>query len=159
LYLRIQAAEEEAKRKAAAEAEAKRKAEKEARRKAAAESSARAQRMREERAWAQRMRDSARQSERFRMLDPIHVYALREPRLSGDSGDDWVLVLDYHKGAHALQLESGSAEGSGSGSGPHQRLLVTEKDTVFSFDLVAPADLGTLSGSLPVVPGRLCDGF
>jgi len=112
-----------------------------------------------ERAWAQRMRDSARQSERFRMLDPIHVYALQEPRLSGDSGDDWALVLDYHKGAHALQLESGSAAGSGSGSGPHQRLLVTEKDTVFSFDLVAPVDLGTLRGSLPVVPGRLCDGF
>ena len=97
------------------------------------------------------------------LLRQVQEWIARNPaaasRLSGDSGDDWVLVLDYHKGAHALQLESGSAEGTGSGSGPHQRLLVTEKDTVFSFDLVAPANLGMLSGSLPVVPGRLCDGF
>jgi hypothetical protein len=36
---------------------------------------------------------------------------------------------------------------------------VTENTKVFLFDLVVPEDVGSVEGSLPVVPGKLCDKF
>ena len=90
-------------------------------------------------------RQARNRAERWRMLDPIHVYCQDE--LSGE----YTLVLDYHKGAHALSLEEAVTPGGA------QRLRVTENDLVFEFDLVCPAKLGTMS--LPLVPQRLCKGF
>jgi len=101
----------------------------------------------------QRRRDTQRRNERFRLRDPIHVYALQEGR-DGDSPDDWILAIDYHKGAHGLQLEP-SMDASGA-----QRLCVTEQRTIFEFELRAPADLlGMGAGALPVCPEQMCDGF
>jgi len=93
-------------------------------------------------------------SERFRMRDPIHIYALSSGR-AGDAEADWTLVVDYHKGAHALELGDASESGGG---GRVQRFRVTEHDKVFEFDLVATGELEAL-GSLPIVPHALCDGF
>jgi hypothetical protein len=116
-----------------------------------------------ERARAQAEREARRQaeaawrnqrSERSRMRDPIHIYALSSGR-AGDAEADWTLVGDYHKGAHALEL--GDAAESGGG-GRVQRFRVTEHDKVFEFDLVATGELEAL-GSLPIVPRALCDGF
>ena len=105
------------------------------------------QRWRQDRARAARDR-----SERLRYRDPIHIYALDGGR-SGEAAADWVLVVDYHKGAHALELTQPP-----TGGGGHQQLLVTENDKVFACDLVAPTTLATL-GKLPVVPGKLCADF
>ena len=111
---------------------ARREAEKEARRRAEA-------------AWRSQM------SERFRLRDPIHVYALRAQR-SGDAEADWTLVLDYHKGAHALELDDSSELGG------NQKLRVTEHNKVFEFDLVSAGEFEGI-GTLPIVPPSLCDGF
>ena len=91
--------------------------------------------------------------ERLRNLDPIHIYAQKD-RTSGLSKEDWVLVVDYHKGAHDIQLCGAQPNGA-------QTLEITEHDTVFNFDLIAPRDLSekALGMSLPVVPGRLCQDF
>ena len=97
----------------------------------------------------QRQRDARRQNERFRLRDPIHVYAL-QAGCSGAQQEHWVQVLDYHKGAHALELAPDpNAEAL--------LLKVTEHDQVFEFQLHAPAHLD--KASWPVVPGRLCEGF
>jgi hypothetical protein len=90
-------------------------------------------------------------AERFRYRDPIHMYALEDGR-AGTSAGDWRLVLDYHKGAHALEITPPTPEAE------TQRLRVTEHRQIFEFKIVAPEDLKDL-GPLPVVPGRLCDGF
>lgn len=101
----------------------------------------------------QRRRETQRRNERFRLRDPIHVYALQEGR-DGNSPDDWILAIDYHKGAHGLQLEP-PMDASGA-----QRLCVTEHRTIFEFELRAPADLlGMGAGALPVCPEQMCDGF
>jgi hypothetical protein len=69
--------------------------------------------------------------------------------------------VEYHKGAHGLELsapfqtESMGRQGSSTQS---QRLKVTEGNVVFEFDLVVPEDLGSL-GQLPIVLGRLCEGL
>jgi hypothetical protein len=139
----------------------------------AAKASERAERLRAESEWRARRakqqaaRARADRSERFRLMDPIHVYAL-EPGKSGVGAADWTLVLDYHKGAHALELlapNAGTAASSGrsagsahAGASSSQRLRVTEHSNVFEFDLLLPANFRTI-GKLPIVPGRLCDGF
>ena len=101
----------------------------------------------------ERIRAQSRRSERFRFLDPIHIYAL-QGGASGQAAEDWRLVVDYHKGAHALRITGVGS--SGSGSPERQQLHITEHDKVFSFDLVAPHDL---SGVRTCVPGLLCPGF
>jgi hypothetical protein len=131
-----------------------------------------AERLRAESEWrARRAEQQARsasyaRSERLRFRDPIHVYAL-EPGKGGGDAADWVLVLDYHKGAHGLELLAPSSAAAGAGpdaagtgptAGSAQRLLVTENECVFEFDLLVPSDFHAL-GKLPVVPGRLCEGF
>ena len=111
-------------------------------------------RIQRESAWkATRAAQARTRSERFRMRDPIHVYALDSGK-NGSSESDWRLVLDYHKGAHALEVFAPS-EGSGN-----QRLLVTENDQVFAFDLLqlTSNDVRNI-GKLPIVPGRLCADF
>lgn len=102
---------------------------------------------------ARRMRQAAERArkERFRLRDPIHVYALRDQRVSGLAKDDWQLVLDYHKGAHDLEL-------CPSEQGQLPRLLITEADSVFEFELTVPPVLTQLA-DLPVVPGKLCPDF
>ena len=99
-------------------------------------------------------RDSRQRSERLRYRDPIHIYALRGG-CSGESGVDWQLVVDYHKGAHSLELTPPATDGSST----PQQLRITEHDRVFSFDFVAPAVLSSLGVALPVVPGKLCPDF
>ena len=90
-------------------------------------------------AWRQQRRRQARsRSERWRLMDPIHVYC------QDDVSGEYVLVVDYHKGAHALSLEG-------------RRLCVTEDDQVFDFDLVCPDSFEGMC--LPVVPEKLCEGF
>ena len=71
-------------------------------------------------------------------MDPIHVYC------RDDVSGEYVLVVDYHKGAHALSIEG-------------RRLCVTEDDQVFDFDLVCPDSFEGMC--LPVVPEKLCEGF
>lgn len=93
-----------------------------------------------------------KRAERLRLLDPIHVYALRDGR-DGFHRDDWALVLDYHKGAHELSLmepEPGST---------HQLLEVVEHSTVVQFALHVPSNLSTIGATLPLCPGRLCEAF
>ena len=93
-----------------------------------------------------------RRSERWRMLDPIHIYVADG---SGAARSDWKLVLDYHKGAHDLEL------GPAHHDGTPRTLFITENENRFEFDLSvleARRDLGSL-GRLPIVPERLCDGF
>jgi hypothetical protein len=118
--------------------------------------SRRALRRQREEAWSQQRRAAARnRNERFRLLDPIHVYALAGGK-SGTKKSDWHLVLDYHKGAHRLELSAPFPTDTRERKA--QRLKVTEGDAVFEFDLVVPEDLAAL-GQLPIVPGRLCEGF
>lgn len=105
-----------------------------------------------ERRWRRARQDYERaRMERYRLRDPIHIFALQAGR-SGFAKDDWKLVLDYHKGAHDLRLHKANA------FEPGQRLEVTEHGSVFLFDLVVPQDVSVL-GSLPVVPERLCADF
>lgn len=98
-------------------------------------------------------------SERLRLRDPIHIYALAGG--DGSRKEDWTLVLDYHKGAHDITLGRAAADGS-------QRLEIMERqktklensrEVVFAFDLIVPCDLTHLKASLPLVPGKLCDDF
>jgi hypothetical protein len=120
------------------------------------------QRRLKEQQWrANRQAAASRRAERFRLRDPIHVYTLVDGK-SGNDKDDWALVLDYHKGAHALELFQAAPPAVGAAeegaTRPVQRLRVTEHDRVFDFDLIAPADLASI-GKLPIVPGRLCADF
>ena len=122
-------------------------------REAAREQAIRAARERAERNHADRI-------ERFRLKDPIHIYALAGGA-AGNSAKDWTLILDYHKGAHSLELSppsSAKAAGIGVSERPLQRLRITEHSKVFEFELCAPTDLRTV-GRLPIVPGLLCEGF
>lgn len=107
---------------------------------------------RSQRAAMARSRAADMFSERLRMRDPIHVYALK-PGRDGASAASWELILDYHKGAHALDLYAPSQSTPKS-----QRLLITEDKSVFEFELHIPADFSQI-GKLPLLPGRLCDGF
>ncbi len=93
-----------------------------------------------------------RRSERWRMLDPIHIYVADG---SGAARSDWTLVLDYHKGAHDLEL------GPAHRDGTPRTLFITENKNRFEFDLSvldARRNLRSL-GHLPIVPKRLCKGF
>ena len=122
-------------------------------REAAREQAIRAARERAERNHADRI-------ERFRLKDPIHIYALAGGA-AGNSAKDWTLILDYHKGAHSLELSppsSAKAAGIGVSERPLQRLRITEHSKVFEFELCAPTDLRTV-GRLPIVLGLLCEGF
>jgi hypothetical protein len=86
------------------------------------------------------------------------VYALAGGK-SGAKQSDWHLVVDYHKGAHGLELSAPfHTDSMGRQGSSTQRLKVTEGNVVFEFDLVVPEDLSSL-GQLPIVPGRLCEGF
>lgn len=88
--------------------------------------------------------------ERFRLRDPIHIYALQE-NCSGFAKQDWKLVLDYHKGAHNLELSKPNTVGV-------QHLKVTEHDAVYCFGLNVPSNVNTIT-NLPFVPERLCADF
>uniref|UniRef100_A0A7S4IU71 Uncharacterized protein n=1 Tax=Vannella robusta TaxID=1487602 RepID=A0A7S4IU71_9EUKA len=96
-------------------------------------------------------RQEWQRNERLRYRDPIHIYAL-EDNASGTCAKDWKLIVDYHKGAHNIQL---------SPADPHnatQELEITENDSIYLFDLIAPRNLSSL-GLLPVVPSKLCEKF
>lgn len=93
--------------------------------------------------------------ERWRLADPIHVYALRDGS-SGFNRDDWTLVLDYHKGAHELSLSPPSLDGRASSP---QVLEVLEHSTVVQFELCVPRDINAIGARLPLQPGRLCEHF
>lgn len=102
--------------------------------------------------WRQQRQSQERaRSERLRLRDPIHIYALAGGT-TGSRKEDWVLVLDYHKGAHDLRLGAMGPDGT-------QTLEVTEHDNVFRFDLLCPADISSIAAVLPVVPGKLCSDF
>jgi hypothetical protein len=113
-------------------------------------------------------KELARQ-QRWRLRDPIHLYCLLAApsappapgTLASASSGAWHLVLDYHKGAHALQLLPGSGDSDGDPS--DGQLLVTENDTVFEFEVVVDRQAllrGSKGGEwTPCVPGHLCDGF
>ena len=149
--------EEKTQRQQALRQERFRLREEEARRKQAERESRRALRQQREEAWRrQRQAAATSRAERFPLRDPIHVYALAGGK-SGTKQSDWHLVVDYHKGAHGLELSAPFQTDMGR-QGSTQRLKVTEGNVVFEFDLVVPEDLGTL-GQLPIVPGRLCEGF
>ena len=108
---------------------------------------------------AERNRADRRQ-ERFRLRDPIHIYALAGGA-DGRSAKDWTLILDDHKGAHTLELSlpsSAKAAGIGVSERPLQRLRITEHSKVVEFELCAPTDLRT-DGRLPIVPGLLVRGL
>jgi len=155
---REQRAREEAERKkqrAREEAERKKQEwlERQQLREAAREQAIRAARERAE-------RNREKREERYRLRDPIHIYALVSGA-DGSSAKDWTLILDYHKGAHSLKLSppsSAKAAGFGVSERSLQRLRITEHSKVFEFELCAPTDLRTV-GRLPIVPGRLCEGF
>jgi len=93
------------------------------------------------------------------MGDPIHIYAL-QPGLDGAIPESWELILDYHKGAHALDLfaPGQTLPKAGAAHQISQRLLITENKSVFEFELLLPVDFRRL-GKLPILPGRLCEGF
>jgi len=100
-----------------------------ARQRAYEERQSRNQQMKEERARRNVQRRFERQrNERFRLLDPIHIYAL-DGNSSGVMKEDWKLVIDYHKGAHDIRLGHLNPDGS-------RALDITENDKVFQFDLV-----------------------
>ena len=59
---------------------------------------------------------------------------------AGSSAKDWTLILDYHKGAHSLELSppsSAKAAGIGVSERPLQRLRITEHSKVFELELCA----------------------
>ena len=87
-------------------------------------------------------------NERLRMRDPIHIYQLSSG--TGTQKSDWTLVVDYHKGAHDIQLDFDRKSECHS-------LEITENDNIFLFDLLLP-DLLSIP-NLPLVPETLCDGF
>jgi polyhydroxyalkanoate synthesis regulator phasin len=125
---------------------------------AQARSDARAQRQKVEalRRQSSRMQKSyeSQRMERWRLADPIHIYALRGGS-DGFNRDDWALVLDYHKGAHELSLSAPAGDGSSSA----QVLEVMEHSTVVQFELCVPRDVSAIGAPLPLQPGRLCDQF
>jgi len=84
-------------------------------------------------------RNRADHQERFRLRDPIHIYALAGGA-DGRSAKDWTLILDSHRGAHSLELSppsSAKAAGIGVSERPLQRLRITEHSKVFEFELCA----------------------
>ena len=99
----------------------------------------------------QRERSAAARAERLRYRDPIHIWQL-DGDAAGNAQADWTLVVDYHKGAHNLELR----DPAGPAGAP--QLWVTEHDKVYRFELVGPDNLAGLTG-LPVVPGKLCPDF
>jgi uncharacterized protein YoxC len=101
--------------------------------------------------WEMQQRYENERNERLRLRDPIHVYALDEGT-SGFAKEDWTLVLDYHKGANKITLHPPEANGV-------QQLELAVKNDVFVFDLVVPRRVRSLGFPLPLVPGRLCEGF
>ena len=91
------------------------------------------------------------QNERFRVRDPIHIYALQEGK-SGFHMNDWHLVLDYHKGAHGIQLGEPRPDGT-------QQVNFVVNSDVLQFDLVVPRDVTSLKVTLPLSPPVLCPDF
>jgi len=100
--------------------------------------------------WRKEQLNQERQrNERYRLRDPIHIYALSNG--TGTVKADWTLVLDYHKGAHNIKLGECKDEA--------HALEITENDSVFLFDLIVPQNMKSIGVSLPVVPGKLCVDF
>jgi hypothetical protein len=133
---------------------ARREAVAEARAARAAAAAARKEHRASEAAWRRQQQNQERaRAERLRLRDPIHIYALRGGA-AGARGEDWQLVLDYHKGAHDIRLGR-----AGPGGGGVQGLEVTEHRTVYRFELAVPADVGSIGAPLPLVPARLCPDF
>ena len=98
----------------------------------------------------QQMQERER-TERLRLRDPIHIYALQ----GGTSGllpEDWKLVLDYHKGAHGIELGQPRSDGT-------QSVQFKVDNLALHFDLVVPQDVRTLSMQLPLQPSELCPDF
>lgn len=94
----------------------------------------------------------AERNERLRLRDPIHIYALEEGA-SGMRPEDWTLVLDYHKGAHGIELEDPRPDGR------QQRVQFTVGDLSLQFDLVVPGNVSSLKAKLPLSPSLLCADF
>jgi archaellum component FlaC len=99
----------------------------------------------------QQIRFEKGRSERLRLRDPIHVYALSEGR-TGFESEDWTMVLDYHKGAHDLSISAPRSDGS-------QVLEVVEHSKVIQFELCVPRNVADIGAALPLQPGRLCEEF
>jgi len=97
----------------------------------------------------QQLRQERQRNERYRLRDPIHIYALSSG--TGTEKNDWTLVLDYHKGAHDIKLGHIGTDGS-------HALEITENESVFLFDLIVPKNVATI-GALPIVPRKLCADF
>jgi hypothetical protein len=83
--------------------------------------------------------------ERLRWADPIHLHVFNK------ATQKYVLVMDYHKGAHGLRLYSIK-------SGQVGRLFVCEDDYEYEFELAAPSD-AELSRWRKFIPKKLCDDF
>ena len=88
-------------------------------------------------------RQERARNERLRIRDPIHIYALQEGK-SGNYREDWQLVVDYHKGAHDIELGEPRLDGT-------QSLSFIVDALVLQFDLVVPRDLRSLKIDLPLV--------
>lgn len=101
--------------------------------------------------WSMQQQLERERAERLRLRDPILVYALSEGA-DGFNTADWTLVLDYHKGAHRLELGPPEADGS-------QVLDVTEHDNTYRFSLVVPRDVRHLARREPLRPSQLCEHF
>lgn len=134
----------------------------EAEERAAKEAARLQEQLRYEQERTRRMQLEYAQRERIRMRDPIHVYAL-EAGASGSARADWTLILDYHKGAHELEIlppsaGAGTAHTVAAMERPVQVLRVRDSGMWYEFDLIAPSSLDRV-GRLPVVPEKLCDGF
>lgn len=92
-------------------------------------------------------------AERLRQRDPIHIYALADGA-TGARAEEWCQVLDYHKGAHGLELGAPALNGI-------QTLDVTLHKKVHRFELVVPRDVASFASqvSLPLQPNALCTEF
>ena len=105
-----------------------------------------------EQTWRQMQQRQEQQfQERMRLRDPIHIYALPDGA-SGMRREDWHLVLDYHKGAHDIELGEPRPDGN-------QQVNFIVDSTVLQFDLVVPKDINSLKMKLPLSPAVLCADF
>ena len=112
----------------------------------------RREKMESDNRWREMQQQQERErNERLRNRDPIHIYALQECK-SGFQAEDWRLVLDYHKGAHDIQL------GEARSDGTQQVNFVVHSD-VLQFDLVVPRDITSIKIKLPLSPPVLCPDF
>jgi hypothetical protein len=90
-------------------------------------------------------------TERLRLRDPIHIYALK-PGADGFHKSDWQLVVDYHKGAHDITLQPPGPDGTQA-----VEFIVDRKR--YPFLLMPPSQLASLNVVFPITPTTLCEDF